>query len=72
MILIGMAEFHCKNTDLYKLYREEMVNVYVDIRDKLRQRNRETLLKIIEHDHNRNLVIAKLEEANRTEPGLMI
>ena len=48
-----------------------MANVYVDIIDKLRFRKVETLEKILEHDYQRNQVLTKLEEANRTEPNLM-
>jgi hypothetical protein len=48
-----------------------MSNVYVDIIDKLRIRKVETLEKILEHDYQRSQVLAKLEEANRTEPNLM-
>lgn len=48
-----------------------MVNVYADIIDKLRIRKVETLEKILEHDYQRNQVLAKLEEANRTEPNFL-
>ena len=66
-----MGGFNCKTVFVYTCQREEMANVYVDIIDKLRFRKVETLEKILEHDYQRNQVLAKLEEANRTEPNLM-